>query len=88
MDRSFDDDRRNMFEQVKSLLLSKLMTIELTVKGVSLKKEIDEVKEWNFDSLNQVTKHDFKSHQKTTVLDRKSSIQQAPSLKNMNTVRT
>ena len=28
MDRSFDDDRRNMFEQVKSLLLSKLMTIQ------------------------------------------------------------
>ncbi len=53
MDKSFDDDRRNMFEQVKSLLISKLMTIQKTVKGINLQKEIESVKEWNFDFLNQ-----------------------------------
>jgi len=27
MDRSFEDDRRNLFEQVKSLLIAKLQSI-------------------------------------------------------------
>jgi len=36
MDRSFEDDRRNMFEQIKSLMIAKLQTIVRTVKGIDL----------------------------------------------------
>jgi hypothetical protein len=44
MDRSFEDDRRNMFEQIKSLMIAKLQTIIRTVKGIELQKEIDSLK--------------------------------------------
>jgi len=27
MDKSFDDERRNMFEQIKSLLIAKIQTV-------------------------------------------------------------
>ena len=51
MDRSFEDDRRNMFEQIKSLLIAKLMVIQKTVVGINLQKEIKEVQEWNYDNF-------------------------------------
>jgi hypothetical protein len=50
MDRSFDDDRRNMFEQVKSLLVAKIMVIQKTV-NINLAKEIKEVQEWTYDNF-------------------------------------
>ena len=36
MDRSFEDDRRNMFEQIKSILISKMQVIQQTIKQIDL----------------------------------------------------
>jgi hypothetical protein len=43
LDRSFDDERRNMFEQIKSLLVAKIMVVQKTVLGINLTKELKEV---------------------------------------------
>ena len=55
MDRSFEDDRRNMFEQVKSLLLAKLTTIEMTLGGHRIVREcVEEVRSWSYDGMANV----------------------------------
>lgn len=51
MDRSFEDERRNMFEQIKSLLIAKLQIIQKTVKGINIMKELENVKEWNYEQF-------------------------------------
>ena len=82
MDRSFDDDRRNMFEQIKSLLVAKLIVIQKTVSGINLAKEIKEVQDWNYDGFNLSPQPD------ETTNKRKNSLVREPSLKNLYTVRT
>lgn len=54
MEKSFDDDKRNIFEQIKALLLSKLQIIQRTLKGINISKEIENVRNWNYEQLISV----------------------------------
>jgi hypothetical protein len=36
MDRSYDDERRGIIEQIKSLLVAKIDTIQKTINGIDL----------------------------------------------------
>lgn len=46
MDRSYDDERRNLIEQIKSLLVAKIDSIHKTMVGVDLNKELTNIKNW------------------------------------------
>ena len=94
MDRSFEDERRNMFEQIKSLLISKMLIIQKTIKGINILKELARVKEWNYDQFTQNQQNttspvaDLKSNNKSHARERRGTIVSATSLKNINTFRT
>lgn len=90
MEKSFDDDKRNLFEQVKALLLAKLQIIQRTVKGININKEIESVKAWNFDIISSANTADIQSNNKGYKYsrERRNTMDSAPSLKNLNTVRT
>lgn len=49
MEKSFDDDKRNLFEQIKSLLLAKLQIIQKTVQGINIAQELEHVSSWSFE---------------------------------------
>ena len=49
--KSFDDDRRNLLEGIKSILLSKVEAIHKAIAGVKLTNEIQRIKEWRTDTL-------------------------------------
>ena len=94
MDRSFEDERRNMFEQIKSLLISKMLIIQKTIKGINISKELARVKEWNYDQFTQNQQNttspvaDLKSNNKSHARERRRTQVSATSLKNINTFRT
>ena len=46
MDRSYDDERRNLIEQIKSLLIAKIDAIHKTMVGVDLNKELTSIRNW------------------------------------------
>ena len=93
MDKSFDDDRRNTFEQVKALLIAKLQTISSTLNDIDLSQEIENIKGWDYDLMHPIAQVDksHKSINKSRDSRRRiqdNMIESAPSLKNLNTVRT
>jgi len=54
MDRSFDDERRNMVESIKSLLLAKIMAINKTVPELGLcETYIEKVNNWKILETSQ-----------------------------------
>jgi Na+/alanine symporter len=68
LDRSFDDDRRNMFEQIKSLLVAKIMVVQKTVLGINLTKELKEVQEWSYDSMCSPTVEKSATKRKSSLI--------------------
>jgi hypothetical protein len=46
MDRSYDDERRNLIEQIKSLLVAKIDSIHKTIVNVDLNRELNLIKNW------------------------------------------
>lgn len=46
MDKSYDDERRNLIEQIKSLLVAKIDSIHKTIYSIDLNKELNSIKNW------------------------------------------
>lgn len=46
MDKSYDDERRNLIEQIKSLLVAKIDSIHKTIKDIDLTRELTNIKNW------------------------------------------
>jgi hypothetical protein len=46
MDKSYDDERRSLVEQIKSLLVAKIDAISKTIVGIDLQKELTNIKNW------------------------------------------
>lgn len=49
MDHSYEDERRNIVEQIKSLLIAKIDTIHKTIPDIDLHAELVSVKNWRLD---------------------------------------
>jgi hypothetical protein len=47
--RSYEDDRRNMIESIRSILLAKVDAIEKLIQGVDLQASQACIKEWHND---------------------------------------
>ena len=45
-DKSYDDERRSLIEQIKSLLVAKIEAISKTVSGIDLNRELSSIKNW------------------------------------------
>ncbi|CDW89343.1 variant sh3 domain containing protein [Stylonychia lemnae] len=46
MDRSYDDERRNLIEQIKSILIAKIDSINKTVIGLDFQRELNNIRNW------------------------------------------
>lgn len=46
MDRSYDDERRNLIEQIKSVLIAKIDSIHKTIAGLDLTRELNNIRNW------------------------------------------
>jgi hypothetical protein len=46
MDRSYDDERRNLVEQIKSLLIAKIDAIHKTIVDIDLNRELNSIRNW------------------------------------------
>lgn len=46
MDKSYDDERRSLIEQIKSLLVAKIDAINKTLTGIDLQKELNSIRNW------------------------------------------
>jgi len=57
MDRSYEDERKNLVEQIKSLLVAKIDSIHKTVQGVDLTKELTQVRAWKVAESSYDTNH-------------------------------
>jgi hypothetical protein len=51
MDRSYDDERRSLIEQIKSLLIAKIDTIQKTIHGIDLQRELSNIRNWKISEL-------------------------------------
>lgn len=49
MDHSYDDERKNLIEQIKSLLVAKIDSIHKTMIGIDLSKELNSVRNWKVE---------------------------------------
>ena len=48
-DRSYEDERRNLVESIKTILVAKIQTVQKTLPDVDLTDYLDNVKSWRFD---------------------------------------
>lgn len=46
LDRSYDDERRSLVEQIKNLLIAKIDAIQKSVMTIDLAKELNSIKNW------------------------------------------
>jgi hypothetical protein len=46
MDRSYDDERRNLIEQIKNLLIAKIDIIQKTISGIDLQRDLVNIRNW------------------------------------------
>ena len=54
MDRSYDDERRGLIEQIKSLLIAKIDTIQKTINGIDLQRELSNIRNWKISEPQQL----------------------------------
>jgi len=48
-DKSYEDDRRNLIESIKNILIAKLEAIQKTVPLLDLTTYLNKIKGWRFD---------------------------------------
>lgn len=54
MDKSYDDERRSLIEQIKSLLIAKIDAINKTLHGIDLYKYLKSIKNWKINEPPQI----------------------------------
>ena len=48
-DKSYEDDRRNLIESIKNILIAKLEAIQKTIPLLDLTSYLTKIKGWRFD---------------------------------------
>lgn len=52
-DKSYEDERRNLVESIKSILSAKVEAVQKTVNGMQLEQCIANIRSWKFDWFQQ-----------------------------------
>lgn len=52
-DKSYEDERRNLVESIKSILSAKVEAVQKTVNGMQLEQCISNIRGWRFDWAQQ-----------------------------------
>ena len=50
--KSFEDERRNLIEGIKSILQAKVEAIEKTISGLDLQQQLKSVGDWRTDNFS------------------------------------
>lgn len=53
LDKSYEDERRNLIEQIKNVLAAKLEAVQKTVNGMQLNEHIANIRRWRADAFPQ-----------------------------------